>query len=104
MVHKLGSPSLIVAVLGLSVATGPAHANLIGWAVGQKGTILQTTDEGASWKAQTSGTTEFLLAVEFLDANNGWVVGTQPRGGTGTILSTPFHKYGRVFLGRYFEG
>ena len=45
-----------------------------GWAVGQGGTILATTDGGA-WRAQSSGTTATLYAVAFPDAAHGWAVG-----------------------------
>ncbi|MDP3024743.1 MAG: PEGA domain-containing protein [candidate division Zixibacteria bacterium] len=36
-----------------------------------------------TWSLQTSGTTEFLRAVDFVDANKGWVGGTN-----GTVLHT----------------
>jgi hypothetical protein len=51
--------------------------------VGFGGTILFTTDGGASWNSQLSGTTEFLRAVSFTDANTGTAVGL-----LGTILRT----------------
>jgi len=46
-----------------------------GWAVGQYGTILHTTDGGTNWIVQNSGTTLWLEDLTFLDENNGWVVG-----------------------------
>ena len=46
-----------------------------GWAVGNDGTILATTDGGAHWVAQTSGTTQYLMSVSFTDSSNGWAVG-----------------------------
>ncbi len=52
-------------------------------AVGNAGTILRTTDGGASWTFQTSGTTNFLAAVSFVDADTGTAVGE-----LGTILRT----------------
>jgi photosystem II stability/assembly factor-like uncharacterized protein len=56
-----------------------------GWAVGDIGTILRTTDGGLSWAPQTSGVTadNILLGVFFKDASHGWAVGT-----AGTIVST----------------
>lgn len=45
---------------------------LEGWAVGGFGLILHTTDGGATWESQTSGTYEALSAVYFLDAQKGW--------------------------------
>ena len=54
-----------------------------GWAVGECGTILKTTDGGTTWNLQTSGTMNVLLGVSFTDANNGTIVGD-----FGTILRT----------------
>ena len=54
-----------------------------GWAVGQDGTILRTTNGGTTWIPQTSGTTEWLNSVHFTDNNTGWTVGDG-----GTILKT----------------
>lgn len=45
------------------------------WAVGDRGTILATTDGGRQWSAQVSGTTHPLLAVTFHDDRSGWAVG-----------------------------
>jgi len=45
--------------------------------------ILHTTDAGATWTAQTSGTTQPLLDVSAVDANTAWAVGD-----AGTILYT----------------
>ena len=55
----------------------------MGWAVGWEGTILATSDGGATWEKQTSGTPEPLFAVHFVDAQTGWAVGWE-----GTILAT----------------
>lgn len=46
-----------------------------GWAVGNTGLILKTTDGGSTWNSQTSGTTTNLRSVHFADANQGWAVG-----------------------------
>jgi hypothetical protein len=54
-----------------------------GTVVGELGTILHTTDGGATWVPQTSGVTDTLLAVTFTDANNGTAVGQ-----LGVILRT----------------
>ena len=53
------------------------------WVVGESGTILATTDGGATWSKQSSGTTEWLLSVAFVDSTHGWAVGFG-----GTILAT----------------
>jgi photosystem II stability/assembly factor-like uncharacterized protein len=57
----------------------------VGWAVGEPhwdqtakiytGTIIKTTDGGATWIAQPAGMAETLRNVQFLDANTGWAVG-----------------------------
>ncbi len=49
--------------------------NQTGWAVGNDGTILSTTNGGQDWTSQTSGVTDGLRAVFFIDANTGWAVG-----------------------------
>ncbi len=54
-----------------------------GWAVGQDGVIIKTTNGGQTWSRQTSGTTSYLNAIHFADANHGWAVGRD-----GNILST----------------
>ncbi|MFQ5875896.1 MAG: YCF48-related protein, partial [Dehalococcoidia bacterium] len=57
-----------------------------GWAVGDKGTILHTTEGGASsigeegellssWVSQNSNTSQRLTDVAFVDTETGWVVG-----------------------------
>jgi photosystem II stability/assembly factor-like uncharacterized protein len=51
--------------------------------VGDTGTILKSTDAGATWAPLTSGTSMSLHAVFFLDANEGVAVGDN-----GTILRT----------------
>ena len=55
----------------------------IGWAVGDLGAIIRTTDGGTNWISQSIGTYNRLLSVYFVDANNGTAVGT-----SGTILRT----------------
>jgi photosystem II stability/assembly factor-like uncharacterized protein len=54
-----------------------------GWAVGEQGTVLVSTDGGFSWHRQISGTQGYLLSVYFADAQRGWIVGYP-----GTILAT----------------
>ena len=46
-----------------------------GWIVGDQGVILHTTDGGATWTPQTSGVTDDLAGVTFVDAQHGWAVG-----------------------------
>lgn len=54
-----------------------------GWAVGDWGLIVHTTDGGQSWERQESGVSNWLGGVQFVDANTGWVIGS-----VGTILHT----------------
>ena len=46
-----------------------------GWAVGDSGMILCTTNAGVDWVQQASSTNLNLVDISFVDANNGWVVG-----------------------------
>jgi photosystem II stability/assembly factor-like uncharacterized protein len=55
----------------------------VGFAVGDAGTILKTTDAGMTWAPLTSGTTNALYDVYFFDATQGVAVGEQ-----GLILRT----------------
>lgn len=54
-----------------------------GWAAGENGTILKTTNGGMTWTAQTSGITNTIRSIFFLDTNNGWACGDE-----GTIIAT----------------
>ena len=57
---------------------------LVGWAVGDDGTILDTRDGGANWEAQKRSSAASLNSVQFnSDGKRGWVVGE-----SGTILAT----------------
>ena len=46
-----------------------------GTAVGDLGTILRTTDGGATWISQSIGIATSLNGVSFSDENNGAIVG-----------------------------
>ena len=46
-----------------------------GTAVGEYGTILRTTDGGATWARRWGSTRKKLLGVDFIDANTGLAVG-----------------------------
>ena len=54
-----------------------------GWLCGDGGIIKKTTDGGATWTDQTSGTTLGLHGINFINTNEGWACGF-----TGTILHT----------------
>jgi photosystem II stability/assembly factor-like uncharacterized protein/endonuclease/exonuclease/phosphatase family metal-dependent hydrolase len=46
-----------------------------GWAAGENGAILKTTNGGSNWMLVSSGVNTVLRSVFFADINNGWVVG-----------------------------
>ena len=54
-----------------------------GWAVGDDGTVVHTSDGGDSWERQDSGTDVKLVRVSFVNPEEGWIVGQ-----FGTILHT----------------
>ncbi len=47
----------------------------VGWIVGERGTILKTTDGGQTWDIQESGTDLWLMNVSFTDENTGFASG-----------------------------
>src|SRR6516164_5808255 len=53
------------------------------FAVGDRGTIVCSTDGGVTWTQQSAGTTNRFRAVFFVDANTGTIVGD-----SGIILRT----------------
>jgi photosystem II stability/assembly factor-like uncharacterized protein len=54
-----------------------------GWAVGNYGAIVHTSNGGENWSQQVSGTNKDLNCVCFIDTAIGWVCGSQ-----GTILKS----------------
>ena len=52
-----------------------------GWAVGDQGIMFSTTDGGADWELQGSGTFDDLYSVNIESSQSGWSVGND-----GTIL------------------
>jgi len=48
---------------------------LTGWAVGDDGVIVNTTDGGNNWSEQVSGTTNYFTSVFFTSGSDGWAVG-----------------------------
>jgi photosystem II stability/assembly factor-like uncharacterized protein len=49
----------------------------LAWAVGYWGTVLRSTDAGASWSRARTPTTRTLFAVSFADDRNGFAVGEE---------------------------
>ncbi len=60
-----------------------AASDTVAWAVGAKGTVLKTTNGGATWTRQASGVDVTLYAVAAADANTAWAVGEE-----GTVIHT----------------
>jgi hypothetical protein len=54
----------------------------VAWAVGENGTIIKTTDGGATWRVQVSGTTATLKKITAVDVNRAWAINDQ-----GTVLA-----------------
>ncbi len=52
---------------------------LNGWMCGNSGTMLKTTNGGVNWASQTTGVTDSLLSVFFINANFGWACGSGGR-------------------------
>ncbi len=46
-----------------------------GWACGDEGTIITTTNGGNSWSPQSSPYTTQYNAIRFANTNTGWVIG-----------------------------
>ncbi len=54
----------------------------LGWAAGESGTIMQTTDGGMHWEVQNYGR-DSIHSLFFIDENTGWAIGN-----SGTCLHT----------------
>lgn len=63
-------------------------------AVGDRGYIVVTDDDGASWKRAAAPAAPLLTAVDFIDAKNGWAVGHDT-----TILAT--HDGGDTWIKQF---
>jgi photosystem II stability/assembly factor-like uncharacterized protein len=48
--------------------------SLTGWAAGEAGTIIRTTDGGDSWEVQNSTVQTFIMDIFFVDENLGWAL------------------------------
>jgi len=58
-----------------------------GWAVGQNGLIITTSDGGNNWDTIPVGTTQYLKKVYFTENGYGWIAGTG-----GTILHADYSQ------------
>jgi photosystem II stability/assembly factor-like uncharacterized protein len=48
--------------------------NTTGWASGELGTIIKTSDGGRNWQIQNSNVPSFITDIHFVDENYGWAV------------------------------
>jgi len=71
-----------------------------GWACGDGGTVLHTTDLGATWQSQSTGVTNGLYWITFQDTLHGWACGsggrvlwTTDRGNTWNIGNSGVTQY-----------
>jgi photosystem II stability/assembly factor-like uncharacterized protein len=75
-----GSTKMLFSVYFISENTG--------WACGDEGEILKTTDGGNSWAPQTSNTIYPLYSIYFISESTGWAVGGHHSPLHGLILNT----------------
>ena len=97
--------TILLAIISLNVLgqegwteqTSPSSLGLSGvyaidslnvWAVGQEGLIIHTTDGGNTWDSIPSGTSDMLMTVEFINADTGWVGGSNSENETRVYRTT----------------
>ncbi|MBN1396799.1 MAG: hypothetical protein JXA06_02095 [Bacteroidetes bacterium] len=79
-----------------------------GWAIGNSGIILRTSDGGNSWNNQESGTTSSLKCVYFANAQKGWIgggnnsIGMTTNGGATWSWQQPDGESRRTFMSMSF--
>lgn len=102
-VNYVKNVAITMALLGwlISCAAPAATAQVVGWAVGEKGTILHSTDgKGQTWKEETLANVGVTLhAVTSFDGKKAWAVGDAPA----TDKKDPMKKTGPGTL-LYYDG
>jgi photosystem II stability/assembly factor-like uncharacterized protein len=79
-----------------------------GWAIGDSGRILRTTDGGDSWQSQNSGTRASLSCVFFANTTYGWgggasnAIGLSTDGGVSWAWQHPQGESRRTFMALSF--
>jgi len=79
-----------------------------GWAVGDSGIVIYTSDGGNRWIYQHSGTESSLKNIQFIDQNNGWIVGSDntilktENGGNDWIVKKLPSDLSKTFLSLFF--
>jgi len=93
--------AITMALLGclISWAAPAASAQVVGWAVGENGTILHSTDgKGQTWNEETLANVGVRLrAVTSFDGKKAWAVGDTPN-------AAPVNKGGKPGTILYFDG
>ena len=94
-------------LLTLNEILSVSAVNNQAWACNSGGEIFHTTDRGQSWVLQSSGTSNSINAIQFLDANNGWAVGQktsilQTNDGGATWNYQSLHNDATDFNGEFF--
>lgn len=79
----LERPAVQTALAARSVLQGAARAGQRIVAVGERGIVLLSDDEGSSWRQAAAPVSVGLTAVRFVGAQHGWIVGHG-----GTVLAT----------------
>lgn len=75
-----------------------------GWAVGDSGRVLHTSDGGNTWSPQVSGTLAALKCVNFVNASRGWIgagnnsIGSTTNGGVSWNWQHPTGEPRRMFM------
>lgn len=62
--------------------------SLNGWAAGDSGVVIHTSDGGLTWQVQNTGMTSFIYDIFFLNRNIGWGVANDYSYYESTILKT----------------
>ena len=73
-----------------------------GWTVGERGTILHTTDSGTTWYPQHTGVRNTLQRIVFIDEKHGWITGqgvllrTENGGETWQVIRDGFKNFRNI--------
>ncbi len=65
----------LVAACSPDATLGPASLNRRILRHDYQGTILHSSDGGSTWVQQPSGTSNLLVAIDFVDDQYGWITG-----------------------------
>ncbi len=71
----LSQPAILSAKAGTAVMLAVARAGNRLVAVGERGIVLLSDDNGSSWRQVATPVQASLAAVQFVDARRGWAVG-----------------------------